>query len=360
MKTFLITNQNFATFDPYVEQTIQPVTITWKRQNQNLVLSINSMAHFAVFLFQDHDFFAISNRLYTLEEYISQHGYHLEFNPDIMMLNRSKPDVVKAISCSNVEHITNWKEITFFPNGTYKIIPNEQPFQIPLVSDGGVDILLDWLTRYRIRTRLEAEKGTFVPTLTGGVDTRILTWFWRDLPNISQYYCKDVKPDHKNSVTKGQEEIKIVEELLPMMGVQLERVGEFSPNQVTLSGILTEGARDKKQLNDPRFVTEYMTHHFSAGAAANNFVRNLWLGEREICPFVDDEYLKLIHPSIYFMRTLLVQLCCPDLVHKRFYSFSALPMYHYLREFGPLWDETEKVIQQYDLHKKVQKIHDTY
>lgn len=360
MKTFLITNENFQSFEPYSEVTVQPVKISINRVQNALRIELDSIAPFAVFVFKKDTFFAISNRLYILGDYIEKFGYHLEFKTPIDVLNNSKSDVVKVISCSNVQHITNWKSIEISETGQIDIVENIRPYQIPLESQEGIEILLDWFIRYRVRARQEAANGRFVPTLTGGVDTRILSWFWRDLSGISTYYLKNIKPDEKFDISKGQAEIKIAEELLKVMGLSLNRVEKLLPNQITFSGILTEGSRDSDQVNNPRYIYEYIAHHFSTGAAGNDFLRNLFLGTQEVCPFVDNGYLQLAHPGKDFMRTLLVQLCCPGLLSKRFYSFSALPMYNYVIKFSKLIDETKDFIDQYDLSSKVKKIKEKY
>ena len=59
MKTFLITNENFQSFEPYSEVTVQPVRISINRVQNVLKIELDSIAPFAVFVFKKDTFLLI-------------------------------------------------------------------------------------------------------------------------------------------------------------------------------------------------------------------------------------------------------------------------------------------------------------
>ncbi len=348
MLVFLITDENFNQQQSCCETTKMGIVTKLHKAKQSITIATNAMAPFAIYKWEEAGHFAISNRLEPIAEYIATLGFELTYAHVESKYAHVKPYVDQARDCSNVKKITQWNTVVIDGKGVIRVTKkSKQPFLIPLTSRRGVKLLLAWLEKYLILARREIENHNFIPTLTGGLDTRTLTWFWRDLYSYPDYYLKAVKPDGKNSVNKGYAEIEIATQILNRLGKSLARKEKY--NRPTFSGLFTENGRGwKKSLNNSNFIYDYIAYHFN--------YEDLYFGQNFICPFVDNLYLQLKHPEVHYMRTLLALLLCPDLLDIQLYGFSNEPPYQFNTEFADLIPRVEQFIQKYKLRKRVAKV----
>ncbi|MCM1404235.1 MAG: hypothetical protein NC133_01885 [Prevotella sp.] len=349
MIEFIITDANFQQIKSCQERTNAGIVTKLSKSNKTIKITVNTMAPFAVYKWEQGKHFAISNKLDMIAEYIAPLGNELEFTLTESKYANVKPLVDKARDCSNVKKITCWNTIIINSNGVMQVtkLP-KRPYTVPLTSRRGVNLLLKWLKKYLQIATKEIEKDNFIPTLTGGLDTRTLTWFWRDLYHGKEFYLKDIKPDRKNKVTRGQEEVEIASQVLNRLGLPLKRVEKF--NQTTFSGLFTENGRGwRKCINDESFIYDYIVFHFAFGAD-KFYKKNI------ICPYIDNLYLQLRHPENHFMRTILVLLLSHDLLDLPLYGFSSDPQYQFYEKFADLIPRVEQFIQQYNLRQRVAKI----
>ncbi|MCM1404236.1 MAG: hypothetical protein NC133_01890 [Prevotella sp.] len=349
MIKFLITDANFQQVKSRQEKTNAGIATKLIKTKKKVKIVVNTMAPFAVYKWEQGEHFAISNKLDMIAEYIVPLGYELEFTPTESRYINWKPYLDRARNCSNVEKITCWSAISVDRHGNLKITPpKKKPFSVPLISRRGVKLLLKWLKKYLQLATKEIENDNFIPNLTGGLDSRSLTWFWRDLYHGEDFYLEAVKPDGKNEVARGQEEVETASQVLNRLGLPLKRVEKFQ--RTIFSGAFTDnGCNSKKWLNNTTFIYDYMALHFGFGSGkyfSNSFV----------CPFSDNLYLRISHPDRHYMRTLLGLLLCPDLLDIPLYSFSGEPQYQFYEKFANLISKVEQFIKQYNLRKLVTKL----
>gem|GEM_PF-4858723 len=345
MIKFLITDQNFDQIKSKQETTVAGITTKLRKDKNKITVEVNSLAPFAIYKWEKDGHFAISNRLDKIEEYINQFGCELTYTP-VPSKYLSKAYVNRARDC-DVEKVTRWSKVKIDCKGNLKVIPpKKQPFSIELTSRRGVRYLLKWLKKYLIIVKREIDKNNFIPTLTGGLDTRTLTWFWRDWYKGDEYYLIAVKPDRHVDVNRGKIEVEISNQVLTYLQKSLRRMEKL--NKKTLSGIFTESSCEKNKLNKIDFIYDYVSFHM-----AN---REEHYSAKFICPFVDNLYLQLHHPKLHYTRVLLALLLCQDLLNIHFSSLHCEPPYEFYEKFANLIPEVEKFIQKYHLRERVAKI----
>ena len=345
MIKFLITDQNFDKIKSQQETTVAGITTKLRKDRKEIMVEVNSLAPFAIYKWEKDGHFAISNRLDKIEEYIQQFGCELTYTP-VPSKYLNKAYVNRARDC-NVEKVTRWSKVKIDSKGNIKIIPpKKQPFSIELTSKRGVRYLLKWLKKYLIIAKQEIDKNNFIPTLTGGLDTRTLTWFWRDWYQGDEYFLKAVKPDGKNDINKGKKEIIFSQQVLNRIGLKLTRK-ELRGEKNSLLGTFTEGGKIFP-LNDLDFIYDYISLHMSK--------KSIHYTTKGIFPFVDVLYLQLRHPEIHYMRTLLALLLCPDLLDIPLYGVSGEPPYLFCKKFNSLISRVEVFIQRHHLRERVAKI----
>ena len=349
MLKFLITEENFVQQTEAYLITTTGISTIMDCHRKSITLTINSMAPFAIYVWRQGAHYAVTNKLDLLAEHIAKFGCELTYT-HVKALNESKPFVNRARDC-NVEKITQWRQVKISAEGVVKVtkLP-KPPYTVPLTSQRGIKILLKWLKKYLVITQKLIQRNQLIPCLTGGLDTRTLTWFWRDKYRGKEYYLIGVKPDGTNDPVKGQTEIKYAEAVLQRLGLPLKRVETVPEYCVNLSGMFTEHGCFAAQFNNPAFLYDFVAYHFSRSEDEMFYSSyNLW-------PFVDNLYLSLQHPKTYYMRTLLAELLCPDLLDIDLLSYYDRPSYSFKREFADLIVEVEQFIEKNHLRDRVAKI----
>ena len=348
MITFSITDQNFDKTKSRSQTTVAGITTAIAADGTQIIVSVNSLAPFAIYKWAKDGHFCISNKLAKISEYIAQFGEELQYERTLSPYFEKKTYVDHIRNCKSVSRITNWKRVSIKQDGSIAVIKNDVPFTVPLVSQEGVDVFLEWVEKYLRIVHSAIAEQNFIPDLTGGLDTRILSWFWRDeVDKLSYYHLCLVKPDGKDNVERGSAESEIAAKVLEKIGASLERV-EKVENKVGFKGIFTENARHYASLNDPNFLYDFVGLHMSD--------KGIFYSMNSVCPFVDNLYLSLFHPAIYYMRTLLALLFCPDLLSIELYGFSDKPSYFLESKFSYLIPDINKFIDEYDLHNKVAEV----
>ena len=301
-----------------------------------LVLKNSSLVPFAVYYYKDDSHFLFTSSFFEMENWLKARGIPLEFKRPLTKPYTSKMDVDRIRSCSTVESLTRYSQLHIHPDGSFETLPaKDEIFSIPLDSEEGARLLNSFIQKYK---KIIRSFPSFTPTITGGLDTRILSGIWRGCENLSgEFYLKAVKPDGKNDVAKGQAEIRIANTILDRINYSFTRTED--PSDYTLCGILTEGNRTEENLNDKDFYYEFVAHHFSK--------RDLMYSRNHICPFMDNDYLRLAHPCPNFMRILLAYLLCPELLDIELYSFEFEPIYYLAEKFPELCEKAKAYIQKY-------------
>jgi hypothetical protein len=105
------------------------------------------------------------------------------------------------------------------------------------------------------------DKNKFIPTITGGIDTRALIALWRDEYKGDTFFIKEVKNDGKNHVELGQQDLKCAVGVGEKLGLT-EHVDDRGGKK-TLSGMFTDNINYSlaaTYLNNPDFIYKFIQH----------------------------------------------------------------------------------------------------
>ena len=233
MIKFIITDENFDSVMSQQEKTYAGIVTKLHKLLDTVSITVNTLAPFAIYKWEAAGHFAIQTNL--ISEYITKFGYELTYTPVESKYANKKNYVDKARNV-DLQKITHWQTVIINKQGNVRtILPKKKVYTIPLNSKRGVKYLLRWLKKYLLIAKRLIKENKFIPTLTGGLDTRILTWFWRDLYHGDKYYLRAVKNDGKNNVAKGQVEIEFATQVLNKLGKQLTRI-EINQRWISFSG----------------------------------------------------------------------------------------------------------------------------
>lgn len=241
------------------------------------------------------------------------------------MLNSKEPELPYKV-------ITNYSQIKITRTGELTVKENDYSELYSINIEDSSDIIDIWIEKYSDLVSDLCKQNKFIPTLTGGCDTRILTYFWRKF-DIKNYRLRAVKKDGKNNVQKGQLEIDISKQVLSRLGKNAERLEEPPEGMISMCGTYTESTQYDELLNDKHFVTDVI-----------NKCNFEWY---QLQPFTDDLYL-LIKPSKkYEIRVLFMLLLCPDLLDIDLISDAGRGVYKFDSEFKDVITDCKELISRW-------------
>lgn len=325
-KELIISNKTVR-LNYFYEFSIKSVT-------DHIEITNTSLIPIAIFYYIiDKDNFCYSTSFDDVKTYLILHNITIDYTDDYTYYE-NKPDIIEIQKCKTIKKITKYNKLNIYINGTYVIQEFKDEIKtIPLNCDLWINTLIQWIRRY---TDL-VNQLDFTPTLTGGLDTRILTYFWKN-NTYNSYYLKAIKNDHKNNLYKGLKEIEISQKVLDRLHKNLKRIEYFTG--YTYSGLFSE-----MDNFDDNFLYEFVSYHFS---------------NRDLCttntilPFLDSNYLKLAKPSFPYMKVFLAKLLCPNLLDIEIYSHDNCPVYFFEDTFGRCLSKlVEFRIRKYNLNNRL-------
>ncbi len=241
------------------------------------------------------------------------------------MLNAKEPELPYKV-------ITNYSQIKITKNGELTIKKNDYSRLYSVNIEDSRDLISHWKNKYEKIIYSLYFKNKFIPTLTGGCDTRILTHFWRDF-KIDKYRLRAVKKDGKNNIQKGQIEVDISKQVLKKLGKDAERLEEPPAGIFSMCGTYTESTQYDELLNDKHFVTDVI-----------NKCNFEWY---QVQPFTDDFYLMIKPNRKYEIRVLFMLLFCPDLLDIDLISDAGRGIYNFNNEFRNLISDCKTLINRW-------------
>lgn len=225
--------------------------------------------------------------------------------------------------------INNWSEIRLSRSGEIEVKPNDMSrlYSVPL--EDSFSLIKEWADKYADIVADLCRRNEFIPTLTGGCDTRILTHFWRR-HGLKYYRLRAVKKDGKNNVEKGRKEIEIAEKVISRLGKKLERLEEPPEGEISMCGTWTESTQRAELLNDRNFISDVVNRC--------NFE---WY---QYQPFADDLYLMIKPKKLFQMRVMFMLLFCPDLLDIEIVSEAGDGVYTFKEKFKDIAEECRRLI----------------
>lgn len=240
----------------------------------------------------------------------------------------------------NCQIINNYSKIEIYKNGEIKITPFDfsKLYSVPI--EKSIKNIQGWYSNIANIVDKFYEEGKFIPTLTGGCDTRILTYFWRD-KDIKQYLCHGVKRDGTNNIENGAREIKIAKSIINKFGKNMERLEDLPSGCITFSGTWTDNVKFSWMLDDKRFIMDVVNRCFSFNS---------------ICPFLDDNYLMIKSNTSQELRCLFLMIFCPDLLDFNFpfVSGSNKPTYRFYEKFNDelnIFNSCKDYLKKFSLYR---------
>ena len=241
------------------------------------------------------------------------------------MLNAIEPELPYKV-------ITNWSEIVLTDRGELSVKPNDYSRLYSVDIQDAKYLIQEWKEKYSDLVSDYCKRNAFTPTLTGGCDTRILTYFWRD-KDLKNYRLRAIKQDGKQNIEKGKIEIDIAEKIIDKLGKKMTRFEEPPEGTVSMCGTYTESTQYWWLLNDKQFIT--------------NVINKCNFEWYQLQPFTDDLYLMIKPHKMYEMRALFMLLFCPDLLDIEMISKAGHPPYHFEEEFCSVIDKCNSLIKKW-------------
>lgn len=225
--------------------------------------------------------------------------------------------------------ITSWSEVRLSRSGDIDVKPCDMSRLYSVPVEESYPLIREWEEKYMDKVADLCRRNAFIPTLTGGCDTRILTHFWRK-HDLKYYRLRAVKKDGKNNVEKGLQEMMIAGKVLSRMGKDMERLEEPPRGMTTMCGTYTEATQYPELLNDRRFITDVV-----------NRCDFEW---SQLQPFTDDLYLMIRPEKLFQMRVLFMLLFCPDLTDIELVSDSREGIYTFNKKFRGIINECKELV----------------
>lgn len=245
----------------------------------------------------------------------------IELKDDYSNINLINENVRKHIKSSvrkrykyNLNYIENWKKIILHNDGTFE----KEDYNLDMFCYDVLDHkeeLLAFYNKYNIIVNDFIDRKKFLPTITGGLDTRAFVGFYRDRVNeLDGYFLSEVKQDGKNNYEQGLLEMKLAELVVKKIGLANKRYNKLEDTDyTTITGMFNENANEYENPNDPEYVYKVVQHGYD----------NTHQYINKITPYMDDDYYKFKQDGELF-RVLNILILVPDMIHLPFISGTSL------------------------------------
>lgn len=275
--------------------------ITCEKIGNDIVITTNFLASPRIAYININGNFHFSCERKLIEDFIMSQRGEVEYQEVTEYpMYRFKENVKKDYTIKGISYIENWSKVTIHSDGTFdKENYPLTPYTIELKD--AYDNLHKLFVKYKKIINKLIDEHKFIPTVTGGLDTRILTCLWRDRANeLDGFYLRDVKQDGKNNVELGHSDLKCATQVANYLGLT-NHFNKIPPYIRGISGMFTEGSRElySMKVNDDRFVYKFIQHHPSLKGF--------------LTPFTDDLFLQIKQPEKNVFRCLMILLVSKDL-----------------------------------------------
>lgn len=317
----IITNDNFNEIKDYEGPTPKYSfnKYGYKVANDTIIFYTNYICCPCIYYLKQDDLFAFSFDPDLVVNWAKEHNIELTDNYENRdkindnIRKHIKPSITKHYKY-NLSYIEGWKSVVLNSNGNF--IKEEYSF-IPFTKDiiNNKSLLVKWLDKYKTIINNAIDDKKFIPTITGGLDTRAFIGLYRDrIKELPGYFCSSVKQDGKNNIEQGKLELELAENVVKYIGLKNKRIDDINTTDyVTLSGFFNENANSYSNPNDPEYIYKIVQHAYDN---KHQFINKINI-------FLDDDYLQFKQEGELF-RILLLQYLTPDLLFFPFISGTSL------------------------------------
>lgn len=288
-----------------------------KLENNQIIFEANYLACPCIYYVKQDNLFAFSFDPDSVVNFAKENNIELKDDYSNMYLindnvrSHIKSSIKKRYKY-NLNYIEGWKKVVLNCNGEFEIVKNDF---IPFTKDikNNFNDFKNFLDKYKRYIDKLIDKDLFMPTLTGGLDTRYFTGLYRDRVNeLPGYFCTSVKQDGKNNYNQGQLELRLAEQVAKKIGLKNERFEDLGKYN-TITGMFNENANEYKNPNDVEYVYKILQHGYDN---THQYINKL-------TPFLDDDYLQFKQDG-EMVRCLLSIYLADDLLLIPFISGTAL------------------------------------
>ena len=345
MKSY-ITPSTFNKNESYIKENVLGDFVKWEAIGEDIVFTTNYVACPRIAFCIKDDNFIYDLGKDEIRTFVMRY-WPYDYEQDVLEEPYSlfKTSVKQDYVIKHVNFIENWSKVIVHRDGSYEKVDYPlNPYSIELKD--AYDNLYKLLTKYKKGVITLLEQNRFIPTLTGGVDTRCLSSLWRKeihKYNINSFYLKDIKQDGKNRVDLGQEDLNCALQVAQRLGIT-NHINKLDWN-VTLSGMYTEATRGmyKMDVNDSRFIYKFIQHQIR--------------GSSIILPFADDLFLEIKQPGKDVFRCLLSLILCPDLLDlpyigtQKMFELNNYKPYNFYEEYGDCLEQAKEIMNYWGEEK---------
>lgn len=346
MIRFLITKENALEFPDYTKKFFNGTTLDMYITNNQFTVKSNSMITFTIYRYINDDYFIISNDYNQLVSTVLSKGFVLTKTGKIITGFNVR---LSTFEYNEIEHLNNWNEITFDLNtGQTLYVDNSIKQQYSTLKLSVKELkcyLIKWFEKWKTLTNLAIDKNLLIPTLTGGLDTRVFFSLYKDrLSDIHEYYLKKTKDDGKFNRLDGEIEVLIAEDIFETFNVHPKRIEVIPKGKFTLSGKYIElyGIENCRSLDYLFLLQEQRSSKYLLDNFANTLI-----------PYLDNDLLILdINQLIqqeegkFLFRTLLYILFVDERISDKIFFFKHTfttydSLYYYKERYGKLIHKLE-------------------
>ena len=312
----IITNENFKEFKRFEGFTNVYSTNEYhiKKINEEIVFDTNYICCPCIYWVKKDTLWAFSFAVENIETWCEENGIILEertsFEEEFGDVGcHFKNSIKRHYKYKGINYIEGWKKVILHSDGTFE----KEDYKLPIFSleiKDNYDLYKEWILKYKKIIKKINNDGEFIPTVTGGLDTRMFSCLYRDLSITSKkWYVRPVKQDGKNMVDKGLKEIEIANIIIDKIGLSyckhIEELNSKNSHNhyLSLSGMFIENTRFLKEPNNPDWIYKYVQH------AYGNNRKHCHL----IMPYLDDMWLMFKQEHL-LQRCLGMLLFAPDLL----------------------------------------------
>lgn len=321
MKYEIITDKNFNTITSYEGPIPKYIDRSYGyfKSNEDIIFYSSSVVNPCIYYIWYEGKFAYSYDPELVVEYAKSENIPLNNNYEA--LNTINDNIRKHVKPSITKHykyslntIEYFKEVKVSYDGKPTILYSDfQPYTKDIRTH--FDDFIKFLKKWKSIINKVIDDGKFIPTITGGLDTRAFIGLYKDrIGEIPGYFISPVKRDGKENIMQGEFEYQISQLVAKIYNINTH---VFSENEMkdyfTLSGFFNDNANSYENPNDIEYIKKIIEHAYDNN---HQFINKLNI-------FLDEDYLEFKQEGELF-RIIMIMYLLPDSFNIPFTSGTSL------------------------------------
>lgn len=321
MKYEIITKENFnsiTSFEGPVPKYINR-RYGYKKVDNEIQFYSSSVVNPCIYYIKYEDKFAYSYDPNLVVEYAKSHNIPLSDNYEALnnindnIRAHVKPSITKhyKYSLSTIEY---FKSVKVNYDGVPTVVYSRfKPYTKDIRTHFAE--FVKFLKKWKGIINKVIDDKLFVPTITGGLDTRAFIGLYKDrVKELNGYFISPVKRDGKNNIAQGEFEVEISRLVAKNYNIRCKIFTEDEMKEYfTLSGFFNDNANSYENPNDIEYIKKIIEHAYDND---HQFVNKLNI-------FLDEDYLQFKQEGELF-RVMMIMYLLPDSFNIPFTSGTSL------------------------------------